>query len=256
MKNLKKEFAGLFYSMSVTRGRAEVWRDIVFLWAAAINNRVHYKQKIEDAYLAIIQKYTRDEQERIAEMLAIVAADMARDPEQDFLGGFYMAEQLGNPRRGQYFTPYDVADMMSRITLGTVGAEITQKGYITVNDPACGSGVMLLAGANCLRRQKIGVESNVLFVGQDIETGIGLMAYVQLSLAGCPGYVVIGDSLSEPLTGNVLKAPDNAWVTPAYHAFIFKHVLGGTDYVDRIRPGQYSRAECCEAGSIDAGVRG
>ena len=41
--------------------------------------------KIEDAYLAIIQKYTRDEQERIAEMLAIVAADMARNPEQDFL---------------------------------------------------------------------------------------------------------------------------------------------------------------------------
>ena len=39
--------------MSVTRDRAEVWRDIVFLWAAAINNRVHYKQKIEDAYLAI-----------------------------------------------------------------------------------------------------------------------------------------------------------------------------------------------------------
>ena len=172
MKNLKKEFAGLFYSMSVTRGRAEVWRDIVFLWAAAINNRVHYKQKVEDAYLAIIQKYTRDEQERIAEMLAIVAADMACDPEQDFLGGFYMAERLGNPRRGQYFTPYDVADMMSRITLGTAGAEIKRKGYITVNDPACGSGVMLLAGANCLRRQKIGVESNVLFVGQDIETGI------------------------------------------------------------------------------------
>ena len=57
--------------MSVTRGRAEVWRDIVFLWAAAINNRVHYKQKVEDAYLATIQKYTRDEQERIAEMLAI-----------------------------------------------------------------------------------------------------------------------------------------------------------------------------------------
>lgn len=256
MKTLKKEFAGLFYSMSVTRDRAEVWRDIVFLWAAAINNRVHYKQKVEDAYLAIIQKYTKDEQERIAEMLAIVAADMVRDPEQDFLGGFYMAERLGNPRRGQYFTPYDVADMMGRITLGTAGAEMKRKGYITVNDPACGSGVMLLAGANCLRRQKIGVESNVLFVGQDIETGIGLMAYVQLSLAGCPGYVVIGDSLSEPLTGNVLKAPDNAWVTPAYHAFIFKHVLGGTDYVDRIRPGQYSRAECCEAGSIDAGVRG
>ena len=61
MKNLKKEFTSLFYSMSVTRDRAEVWRDIVFLWAAAINNRVHYKQKIEDAYLAIIQKYTRDE---------------------------------------------------------------------------------------------------------------------------------------------------------------------------------------------------
>ena len=79
MKTLKKEFTSLFYRMSVTRDRAEVWRDIVFLWAAAINNRVHYKQKIEDAYLAIIQKYTRDEQERIAEMLAIVAADMARN---------------------------------------------------------------------------------------------------------------------------------------------------------------------------------
>ena len=45
---MKKEFTSLFYRMSVTRDRAEVWRDIVFLWAAAINNRVHYKQKVED----------------------------------------------------------------------------------------------------------------------------------------------------------------------------------------------------------------
>lgn len=252
MKNLKKEFTGLFYSMSVTRDRTEVWRDIVFLWAAAFNNRVNYKQSIEDAYLSLIQKYTRDEQQRIAELLAIAAADMAHNPKQDFLGEFYMSERLGNPRKGQYFTPYDIADMMSRLTLESAKDKVQRDGFITIHDPTCGSGVMLLAGANTLHRQNINYAEDVLFTGQDIETGIGLMAYVQLSLAGCPGYIVIGDSLSEPLTGNVLKAPDNAWVTPAYYTFICKHILGGTDHADRIRPRQYRRAECCAAGSVDA----
>ena len=107
-----------------------------------------------------------------------------------------MAEQLGNPRRGQYFTPYDVADMMGRITLGTAGAEMKRKGYITVNDQHAGLGSCYLLGRTVCAGRKSGVESNVLFVGQDIGNRHRADGLCSIVAGRVSGYVVIGDSLS------------------------------------------------------------
>lgn len=76
--------------------------------------------------------------------------------------------------------------------------------------------------ANECRRpgHDINFQTSVLFVAQDIDFLAGMMCYIQLSLMGCPGYVVIDDSISHPITGLILglipRDGPNVWYTPMY----------------------------------------
>ena len=60
-----------------------------------------------------------------------------------------------------------------------------------------------------------------MFVAQDIDFNCCCMAYIQLSLLGCPAYVVCDDSLIKPLTGHPLFAPMDreTFITPMYCSF-------------------------------------
>lgn len=46
-------------------------------------------------------------------------------------------------------------------------ARIEKQGWVSVNDPSCGAGALLLAFANECRRQHINYQTSVLFVAQD-----------------------------------------------------------------------------------------
>ena len=48
---------------------------------------------------------------------------------------------------------------------------------------------MMIAAANHLRRKNMNYHHHVLFIGQDVDRVAGMMAYIQLSLLGCPGYI-------------------------------------------------------------------
>lgn len=110
---------------------------------------------------------------------------------------------------------------MSEITYD-VPALLDGKGFIAVNDPACGAGALLLSFANICKRKGINYQEKVLFVAQDIDYTVGLMCYIQLSLMGCAGYVVIGDTLINPCTAYDKKGllpagdPERIWFTPLF----------------------------------------
>ena len=68
----------------------------------------------------------------------------------------------------------------------------------------------------------------MLFTAQDIDYIVGLMCYLQLSLMGCAGYVVIGDTLLHPSTAldrrGLIPRPDqNIWYTPFYFRDIWHY---------------------------------
>ena len=48
------------------------------------------------------------------------------------------------------------------------------------------------------------------------------MCYIQLSLLGCPGYVVVTDTLTNPTEGDpllpVIKEDQDYWFTPMFFA--------------------------------------
>ena len=67
----------------------------------------------------------------------------------------------------------------------------------------------------------INYQTQAVFVGQDIDRIVGMMCYIQLSLLGCPGYVVIADTLTNPLTGFSALRPcpkegQEFWYTPFF----------------------------------------
>lgn len=222
----QKELVKIFDTACYRHNRWQVWSDFVVMAAISISNAVdssHAKAR-EEMYLTIAKRYNSKELECFAEMFAMIVTAIDRDPDQDFLGDLFMCLGLGNESGGQFFTPYSVCRAMAAMTYGEdLKEKIKKRGWVSVNDPACGAGALLIAFANECRRPGIDInyQTSVLFVAQDIDLIAGCMCYIQLSLLGCPGYVVVANTLTNPCTsidGNALipVPSENIWYTPFY----------------------------------------
>jgi len=110
----------------------------------------------------------------------------------DVLGDAYerIADDWGGPVLGQYFTPWPAARMMARLTLDFSADDegrLRDGPALTIQDPACGSGVMGLA-AKAFICQEYGRSAlkHVRFYGQDIDRACCLMARIQQRLTDVP----------------------------------------------------------------------
>lgn len=137
------------------------------------------------------------------------------------LGDTYGQLELTNEGRGQFFTPYSVSRMMAQIALQDVADGVAEKGYITISDPACGGGAMLIAAAEVLKDAGINYQQQMHATGQDIDPTAVHMTYIQLSLLHVPAMVIQGDTLRQTCV--------DVWYTPA-------HILGGWTWRLRERP--------------------
>ena len=220
----QKNIVRLIDSLCGKYSRWEIWQDFIAISAIAIANAIGgpHRDSREEMYMASAGKYSEKEMAAFSQMLVEVVAEIDRNPDQDFLGKLFMALELGNERKGQFFTPYDVCRAMSAPTYGEdIAEKIKSRGWVSVSDPACGAGALLIAFANECRRKDINYQTSVLFVAQDIDFLAGCMCYIQLSLLGCPGYVVIDDTIVHPATsldprGLIPRDGPNIWYTPMY----------------------------------------
>lgn len=219
-----KAVAQTLDKLSGRYSRWEIWQDFVTMAAISISNMVDiaHREEREKDYLARAKKYRKEDLDAIASMLGAVVTGMEDNPNQDFLGEMYMGLDLGNDNAGQFFTPYHVCHLMAEMSAGdNLAAKLEERGWVSVNDPCCGGGALLLAFANVCREKGINYQTSVLFVAQDLDPTVAMMCYIQLSLMGCAGYVKIGNSLTDPLTchGNNDLFPvgdENLWYTPMY----------------------------------------
>lgn len=217
----------IFHELCYSRQPWEVWSDVITMMACSIANAVDRTEKRHESrekeYAECLKRI--GSAEKPAQLLAVIVNALEENPEQDFLGEMYMGLNLGNHWKGQFFTPYSICKMMSQITCGSIDSQIEQQGYISVCDEACGAGATLIAAANTMKKSKYNFQNHVLFVGQDIDRIVGLMCYIQLSLLGCAGYICIGNSLSNPLTGHVLfpqeKEGQELWIMPMFRTDVW-----------------------------------
>lgn len=220
----QKQIVKIIEGMSGRRSAWEIWQDFIVMSALAISNSVdrEHRETREQEYMNRAARYAREEMEQFPAMLALVVDAMEENPDQDFLGDLFMCLGLGDQWKGQFFTPYCICKAMAKLnSKEQLEQEIAEKGWISVNDPACGAGALLLAFANETRERGINYQEKVLFVGQDIDYLAGMMCYIQISLLGCPGYVVIGDTLAHPGTslderGLLPRPGKNVWKTPMF----------------------------------------
>lgn len=218
----QRELTKLYDKMCGRHSRYEVWQDMVWMVATAISNAVdkrNFDQR-EDNYMRIVQKYSKEEMNVFPDFFTHIVLGMEENPDCDFLGELYMNLELGNKNAGQFFTPYSICRLMAEVTIDDdlLKNRIEKHGWISVNDCACGAGATLVAAANHLRNIGVNYQMQALFVAQDVDATVALMCYIQLALLGCAGYVIIGNTLTEPATGNVLFGEDSprCWFTPMY----------------------------------------
>lgn len=216
----RKEFLKVFNRLINSYQYWDVWRDFIVIYACAISNpmdKQHYNER-EELYLQTIKKYNKQEQPLFSELAAYTVMALEENPEQDFLGSIYMSLNLGNKNNGQYFTPYNVCELMAEITMRDSVLKCEKEGYITINDPCCGAGAILIAGIHAAKKQleKAGYnyQHHILVAAQDIDLTAALMCYIQLSLLGVAGYIKVGNSLIDPIIENDSK--ENYWFTPMY----------------------------------------
>lgn len=184
----KAEFCTMLEKLAERRSIWRVWSDFITLAAITISNLVKTSiwDEREEEYLSIIHTYQKEEQDIIVQ-LAYVEND-----KQDFLGNVCQELELLQKLKKQYFSPYSVSVASAEFVCEKLiwNDRLEMKGYLSVYDPACGTGTMLIAFAHMLQKKGINPQTNALFVGQDVDRISALTCYIQLAILGLPAYVI------------------------------------------------------------------
>lgn len=218
--NRKKEIIDAIESMSGRYSSYEVFNDWIRCMAMSISNSlrlIHDRIWLEreQVYIDTMRKYSDPERIKLCEMTAWLAETLEDGPD-DVLGDIYMKSDMGSKAAGQFFTPFHVSTLTANLA---ISEEMTkQDGPITINEPSCGGGGMILAAARALNQAGIDYQKRMRVVAQDLDWKGVYMCYVQLSLLGIHAICVQGNTLLEPYDlhrtpkANILITPRAAGV--------------------------------------------
>lgn len=209
------EFVKAFNTIARHRHRYEVFRDFVVMSAAALHNAIRKDEKLEAEYLAVAARYKRDELSEFSALLAKLVLLLDSEP-RDVLGPLYMELELGNTNTGQFFTPHEVSTLMASVTYGDE-LKTLDKPFITVCEPACGAGGMVLAFVSVMLSHGHNPAQRLWVQAQDIDRTAALMCYLQMALWHIPGVVIVGNTLA-------MEARE-VWYTPAHYLGFWHHRL-------------------------------
>lgn len=213
-----KEFVKDLSSLDHSKSTQEKFRDFCELGYCAyarLTTSMDKADELEKRYMQIVSTYSdKDAIRAYPRLLGMVWQGVEQDKE-DFLG--VAATEIGalNASQGQFFTPIEISQLMAQITLNDAGTLIKEKGYITFNEPASGSGGMILAVANTLEKMGFDPANHMLVCAQDISQICYHMCFLQLVFRGIPALVERRNTLSMELF-------ESAW-TPAAIKFSKEH---------------------------------
>ncbi|AUX71603.1 hypothetical protein [Erwinia pyrifoliae] len=207
--NHENAFISLFDQTARYHHRYQVFEDFISCSVIALQNGLQFCDRREQKYMRIVSKYQKPDVTNMAQLLAHVVSGLEESP-GDFLGRVFMLLELGDKYRGQFFTPWSVGVMMAQLQLGNVEEQFRDKPFITLSEPTCGAGCMALAFASVLREVGFPPHRRMWVSATDIDPLAAGMAYIQLSLCGVAGEVVIGNALSDERR-RVLYTPMHYW---------------------------------------------
>lgn len=196
------------------RSSEKVFNDFLILSACSYSNAFDHshQEERERRYLEIIKEYEEKEVALFVEILAAVNNAAInywnRGEIKDVLGYLYIKGEYYKKSLGQFFTPDNIAHFMARIAGNDYKNLLEKREFISISEPTCGSGTMILAFCQMMLEDKIDYSNRLLVNAWDIDETCALMSYIQFSIYGVPAIVTHGEALSQ-------KAYSQ-WITPAY----------------------------------------
>lgn len=190
MSDKKQLIIKSIQSMAGKYGVYEIFADWVKIMALSMANAVQFKESRERDYNEIIKRYDPAEQEKLFEMVAWLV-EWADQEYYDMLGYIYMHLELGSKKAGQFFTPYNICQLMARM-------QKFDDEVVTANEPTCGAGGNIIALAEAMKKQGINYQQRLVVTCQDLDVKAVYMTYVQLTLYGIPAIVYQTDTLQDP----------------------------------------------------------
>lgn len=190
--------------------------DVFEAGAIEISNAVDFAEleKKSERIKRILKGYDEDGQAAMREIFgkifALLSSVVYEDGVfNDYLGELFMKCELGDKHNGQFFTPYHISQLMAKITIeeDMVREKQRRNEVLTLNDPCCGAGGLLIAALDVLRDYGLNYAHNCYIEANDIDARCVHMTYLQLSLAGVPAVVRHQNTITQEVW--------STWRTPA-----------------------------------------
>lgn len=220
----RKKFVKMLDSFSAHGySRWNVFTDFIEIVAITISNSsdpyyVYTDKKTrdqrEERYLQLIGKYKKAMQLLMPQMFAALVEELetyGHGSMTDVLGELFMELNFQDEWKAQFFTPQCVCDLTGQMALdpASVKTAIEDKGFITINEPCCGGGALILGAMNALYKLGYNPNSHALIIANDVDERCVHMCYLQLSLYGIPAIVLQQNTLS-------LETFGKPWFTPIF----------------------------------------
>jgi type I restriction-modification system DNA methylase subunit len=188
-KPVESNFRKIIERMAQRRGTYEVYAAFCSLTACALALETR-----EAEYMEEIKRWDKDELQLFAEAMAALILEMQEHPFMDILGANYTEFALSKKSQqwgGVFHTPQPVCDLMAQI-LGSAD-NLPKEGSITMCEPACGSGAMILSFA---RNMPHGEIHRLRVTAIDISKVACDMCFINTTLWGIPAEIYHADALS------------------------------------------------------------
>lgn len=153
----------------------------------AQERKERYEELVADMKPEVVTAYAR-----MCALMYLAVKENMEDP-RDVLGYIYHELKLNNEWNGQYFTPDGLSRLMANLAWNP---SEEQDGIITVNEPTCGSGTMVIGAIWVMQCKGFDYQHKALFIAQDIDIRCVWMAYIQLCLYKIPAVVIHGNTLT------------------------------------------------------------
>lgn len=211
--DFEKKFTALFKSIAPQYRRSEVFYDFITIFALEFYLILYGAQadeSLRQRYQTAAGHYNEDEKQALSRLFNIIVEALEHKT-YDFLGSVFMALDLGDQYKAQYFTPGHIAHFMAAVTLSDCHSLIKKRGFLTLQEPTCGSGVMIIEAYNYLREEDFNPQQQMWVQARDLDFTAALMCYIQMTLLHIPGEVIIGNTLKDEVN---------------YHLYTPAHIMG------------------------------
>ena len=192
---VRQQFSRVFRHTAPSFRRQDVFRDFITLAASELDlARIRTPENVENSR-RICDRYQPTDIDALKQLFCLLVEGLTGDV-HDFLGALYMEQELGADEMGQYFSPPSVSRLMAEMLMPGAQQSITREGWMTLDEPACGSAGMVIALAHCMVVAGMNPSEQLYATCTDIDPMVADMAFIQLALLGIPAKVVTGNTLT------------------------------------------------------------